>query len=286
MISLSRTVSHESNGRSKKDLPDLLKSQKDPGSTTVIEPNDPSSPSLPSSNGREVGPPRLKSRTTSRSLLPSNSISATANRKGRSAEAGLINGGIDRASISMPPPTTKPSAHNKPPAPRCTSTALNEERHPNSKAVMTGNESEGAAEGSAVLDDTEKPPNVGGTELHPASSSYSPIVLADAALRPPPKTRSTSIDSDNKRLSFSSLYSMGSAIYNGAIAVSGNRSTPSSNAGSMRSGAAEPPNPPVGQLSPSLSSSTKADTISSITTATDPISVTTLSHTPNPGLLL
>ena len=94
----------------------------------------------------------------------------------------------------------------------------------------------------------------------------------DSSLKPPTAGSSRAGD----RLSFSSLYSLGSAIYNSAtIPKSAPQSTASSNAGSVKSGLSEPQFPIASTtLSPSLGSSKGEATVSSATTATDPVLAT------------
>ncbi len=130
-------------------------------------------------------------------------------------------------------------------------------------------------------DDLEKTPSVAGQQPHLGPESYTPLSLPDSSLRPPHATVSIP-DIEGNRLSFSSLYSLGSAIYSGATGgSSAPPSAASSNAGSVRSGAFDGSTTTnTVPLSPSLSSA-RGEALSSATTATDPVSVvanTTTQH--------
>ena len=212
--------------------------------------------------GKEQIPPRLESRTASRSLLSSSS-SSSVSRKGRSVEAGLISNDINRASISMPPPASKPLRANM--AGSASADILAQKEPDGTGALL-------------MADDSEKTPNMSGAE---GSSPNPPLALPESALRPH-KAGVGNQDDENNRLSFSSLFSMGSAIYGGpGGGISSAQSTASSTAGSVRN--VDNPAPATPSLSPPLGSN-RAETVSSITTATDPVSITTLSHTSSPGL--
>ena len=279
MPSLSTIVSEASNAETQEwsnamevtDLPnDKENSTSDPGLSNLR-------PDHPLSNDH-------KSRTNLRSLLPTSSPSSMASRKGRSSEAGVSNDGIDRASISMPPPASKsilidPSTTSSPRL----SMILGQDDALGSDSNLIKSEKEPVNEGSAILDDLEKTPNLAGTAGNGTSSSYASLVLPGSAQRPA-KMSAVEADTEGNRLSFSSLYSMGSALYSGATgAASGTQSTTSSNAGSVKGGITEKSTLVGGSLSPSMGPN-KGETMSSITTATDPISITTQSHTLNTGL--
>ena len=103
---------------------------------------------------------------------------------------------------------------------------------------------------------------------------------SEKTLKPP----NTVLNRPADRLSFPSLYSLGSAICNGAAGVtSAPQSAASSNAGSTKSGISEQPPPASMPLSPSLGT-TKGEAISAATTATDPVLVTANSDTLHQGL--
>ncbi len=127
-------------------------------------------------------------------------------------------------------------------------------------------------------DNLEKTPSVAGQQPHPASEPYTPLTLPDSSLRPPDSSTSNP-DVEGNRLSFSSLYSLGSAVYSGATGgSSAPPSAASSNAGSVRSGAFDGAAMSTVPLSPSLGSA-RGEALSSATTATDPVSVTANSTT-------
>ncbi|KAI4176677.1 MAG: hypothetical protein LQ346_007848 [Caloplaca aetnensis] len=126
-------------------------------------------------------------------------------------------------------------------------------------------------------DNVDKMPHI---QNIPASEPCSPLP-PDSALKPP--IASSSTDSDGNRLSFSSLYSLGSAIYNGAIgAQSAPPSAASSNAGSVKSSTFDPTAVP---LSPTRMS-VKSDLQAGVTTSMDPVSVTANNHTEHQGSFL
>ena len=129
-----------------------------------------------------------------------------------------------------------------------------------------------AADGVTEIDDLEKTPSVVGQQPHPASEPYTPLTLPDSSLRLPHSTTSNS-DLEGNRLSFSSLYSLGSAIYSGAAGgSSAPPSAASSNAGSVRSGVLDGSAPNTVPLSPSFGSA-RGEASAAATTATDPVSV-------------
>ena len=122
--------------------------------------------------------------------------------------------------------------------------------------------------------DLEKTPSVVGQQPHPASEPYTPLALPDSSLRPSHSSTSNP-DIEGNRLSYSSLYSLGSAIYSGATGgSSAPPSAASSNAGSVRNGALDGSTASYVPLSPS-SGSARGEASASATTATDPVSVAT-----------
>ncbi|KAL8707685.1 MAG: hypothetical protein Q9220_007347 [cf. Caloplaca sp. 1 TL-2023] len=221
-----------------------------------------SHPQTSPSSPRPVPPPR--SRTSSHTLLYPNQNQPVAGRKSRFVNGGTTEGSIDRASISMPPPSTKPSTSRQPSGAMAANIGVEKTKAMNGSkdGTLLPNE-------SAVVDEHDKTPNI---QTLPASEPSSPFPL-DATLKP--INPSSASGFDDKRTSFSSLYSLGSAIYNGTI---GGHSAPpsaaSSNAGSVRSGQYEPSAAP---LSPTRTS-IRSDLSASVTTATDPVSVTANAH--------
>lgn len=136
------------------------------------------------------------------------STSPVSSRKARSSEPDTTSGNVERASISMPPPATKVMAMQLP------------SRRP-SKASE-----------SMAVDELDATPTLeasrGGSPIPPQT-----LALPDTAYRQPAKTDG---DAESNRMSFSSLYSLGSAIHStGARGLSG----PSSVAGSEPEGRME-----------------------------------------------
>ena len=213
-----------------------------------------------------------KARSTSHSLLSSSSTQSGGSRKGRSAEPGvdLATDGIDRASISMPPPISKPL--NKPTVPRRLSTSIVAVDGPKTQPKQ------GRDDQYAVTEESDKTPNLNSLDAR-GTLSYASLALPEPTLRVS-RQQGNTVDSDSKRMSFSSLFSMGSAIYGGATGgVSGAQSTASSNAGSIKGSQAEQAS--SGAFAPSPNT-IKGESIPISSTAIDPVSVTTLSHTSGP----
>ncbi|KAL8702467.1 MAG: hypothetical protein Q9201_004372 [Fulgogasparrea decipioides] len=162
----------------------------------------------------------------------------------------------------MPPPSIKPPTY-KPTASRQSSRGLpmNIQSVKEGIAPMDGSGTKGSGEPAAV-EDHDRAPSI---QTLPASEPCSPLPPSLAA-----------VDAEADRLSFSSVYSLGSAIYSGTI---GSHSAPpsaaSSHAGSVKSGNFDPTSVP---LSPTRSS-LRSDFSAATTTATDPVSVTANAHT-------
>ena len=172
----------------------------------------------------------------------------------------------------MPPPATKPSSTYKPSASRVPSAAMAIKDGSGTNPSTDGLVQKPTVEDSIGSDDLEKTPSVVGQQPHPTSEPYTPLTLPDSSLRPPYST-TTNSDLEGNRLSFSSLYSLGSAICSGgAGGSSAPPSAASSNAGSVRNGGLDGSTPNTAPLSPSLGSA-RGEASSSATTATDPVSV-------------
>ncbi|KAL8688915.1 MAG: hypothetical protein Q9218_005291 [Villophora microphyllina] len=259
MVSLSRTTSQES-AASSQNLSSAAEAAAKGASPVEATPT--------TSSTRPVPPPR--SRTPSHTLLHSNLNSPIPSRKSRFADAGTTEGDTGRASISMPPPSTKPSTYK----PAVT-------RQPSGGPTVTAGSGKGAISGNrgsmsnildrpTVVEDYDKTPNIQWF----SASEPSPPLPPDSNLKLPPSSATT--DAEGNRLSFTSLGSLGSAIYQGTI---GSHSAPpsaaSSNAGSVKSGSFDPNSAP---LSPTRTS-VRSDLSASTTTATDPVSVTANVHT-------
>lgn len=260
MTSPSRTISQESGASSPIFQTDNGESsdQKTTDGTKTPSPHSP----------KESRPLGIKSRTPSHSLLSSSPSSSSLNRKGRFADAGTTGLNVGRASLSMPPPATKPSSIYRPSSTRYPSTTLAANEQGSNRASIDSAPSSKSGNESAIVDDTERAPPQ--SSLPEASSEPSPpLILREADLKPPSDT-----DGSSNRLSFSSLYSFGSAIYNGTTGpISAPQSLASSNAGSVKGPPMEHRNPHSAPLSPTKSS-LKDEVSSTATTATYPISAT------------
>ena len=261
MSSLSRTTSVES----------VTTNQKSQSDTQAVA-ADLSGPPSPAAASR--GPQSLGAtgRTPSHSLLTSGHNGGLPNRKGRFADVGTVGGNIGRASISMPPPANKPSSIYKPFAVRRPTAAQNTIDIKGGQALLDGTVEQSSSSDLAGMEDLEK-----STSSHsvPTSEPQSPSGLPDSGLKP-------SYAPSNKpgdRLSLSSIYSLGSAIYSGATGTTNApTSTASSTAGSVKSDEHQTPIVPC--LSSSPGTAMKGEVA---TTATDPISVTANSQPSHQG---
>ncbi|KAI4187521.1 MAG: hypothetical protein L6R41_002767 [Letrouitia leprolyta] len=266
MATVSRTTSQEDTKIPENLQDDEIIAAKQ--GVSLTGPSHPKSPRTSISLTRPTPPPR--SRTPSHTLLHSGLDASIASRKSRFADAGTTEGNTSRASISMPPPANKPSTY-KPSASRQPSYGLTGgngldkgQRSRNSISGVKGTDQ------SVVMEDSEETHNI---QNLPASEPCSPL-RPDSTLKPP--TSSAAIDKDGNRLSLSSLYSLGSAIYNGAVGVHSE-----SAASSVKSGTFDPASVP---LSPTKLS-VRSDLSAGVTTATDPISVTANAHSQNQVLM-
>ncbi|KAL8674083.1 MAG: hypothetical protein Q9168_001518 [Polycauliona sp. 1 TL-2023] len=236
---------------------------------TASMPTDtPDPPNAPAAaNTRPTPPPR--SRTSSHTLLSSHWNPQTANRKSRFVDAGTTAGTSDRASISMPPPSNpkQPTSHQH--SVLAMDFGLGKDNLLSAARV--------GARPSDASTDQDGTPDI---QTLPASEPCSPLA-ADSTIRLSPSSAAS--DADGNRLSLASLGSLGSAIYNGAFAShSAPPSAASSNAGSVKSGTFDPTAAP---LSPTRTS-IRSDLSASVTTATDPVSVTANAHTQSQEFLV
>lgn len=259
MASLSRTASLESATSNQRSQSGSVN-----GDTQDLAAEDISGPPSPSSVTKSPQPLAATGRVPSHSLLSAPPNAAVPSRKSRFADVGTSGGTTGRASISMPPPAAKPSSIYRPSAvrrPTATQTAMDAKDGPGSLDGTVEEKALGDADGLDELEKTSSSTSV------PLPEPQSPSGMSDFGLRLPPSTSNKPGD----RLSFSSLYSLGSVIYNGATGItSAPQSTSSSTAGSVKS--LEHSTPTATPMSPSLGSS-KGDAASSVTTATDPVSV-------------
>ena len=205
--------------------------------------------------------------STNYPTIPSSSPgSSNASREGRS-EAGTVNRIIKHDSMSMPPRSklvvSQQASSNSP-------SSLN------TSETSQGNEQSDRTTEKELerLGDQEKTPNIPSYDGRAAASTYTQLTLPDAALRPP---KIESADGESNRMSFSSLFSLGSAVYGGAANVSAPQSTASSTAGSVKGYITDQNNMMAGPSSPSLASA-KGEASSAPTTATDLMYITTSSH--------
>ncbi|KAF2865897.1 histidine phosphatase superfamily-domain-containing protein [Massariosphaeria phaeospora] len=170
-------------------------------------------------------------------LLASGSSSTSASRKARSSEPETGGANVERASVSMPPPASKAIARQFPPSRRPSkasdSSIVDLRNGPAGDEADTATPSLEASRG--------------------ASLAYASLALPDTGYRDRPSRSEP--DAESNRMSFSSLYSIGSAIYTGTRGHSG----PSSVAGSSE---------PEGKM----------DATHGTTTATSSLSVTTASQ--------
>lgn len=263
MASLSRSTSQESSASSQ-SLSAAAEGAAKAASSVEAAPT--------ASSTRPVGPPR--SRTSSHTLLHSSLNSHVPSRKSRFADAGTSEGNSGRASFSMPPPPIRPSSH-KPAVGRQSSSGSTMDAGLGKGVVRTGSGSiSNVLDRPTVIEDHDKTPNI---QSYPASEPSSP--LPPDNLKLPPSSATT--DVEGNRSSFTSLYSLGSAIYQGTI---GSHSAPpsaaSSNAGSVKSGSFDPTSTPLSPTRASVRSDLSAPT----TTATDLVLVTANTHTQLQGL--
>ena len=222
--------------------------------------------------------PSQPSRTFSHSLLSNSADPSIISRKGKFADSGTTSV-VGRASISMPPPIVKPS-HPKPLISRQTTAVLAA-----SDALTPCSDSEKVVEGKPVTesgftDDSDKTKALGSSRGKPASEPSVRSFPSDSTKAASPS--GISAENDGHRLSFSSLYSLGSTIQSVATGGSGAPSAPSSNAGSVMSGAFDQPTIAIASASTHFGSNKLEP--SSATTATDPVSVIANSRSPHSGL--
>ena len=175
----------------------------------------------------------------------------------------------------MPPPTTKPSSIYRPASSRRLTALPSNMDSKDGETGLDGTREENIAGDSAVLEDLEKTTSLPGSQGALVTEATSPLIPLEPGLKPP----SSNLNKPGDRLSFSSLYSLGSAIYGAAGLSSPPQSAASSNAGSTKSAASEQPTSTPTPISQSLGSAKGA----SATTATDPISVTANSQPQHQG---
>ena len=259
MATLSTSTSNESATSNQKSRNGSIKCDSQERAANISGPPSPTSSTKPVPSLASTG------RVLSHSLLVAAQNAALPNRKSRFADVGTIGGNIGRASISMPPPASKPSSIYRPSAVRRPSAMQNSMEVREMEGGMDGIKEGKAVGNTSGTEDLERTMNTTSLAGSPSASA-----LSDSVLKPPV----SNFNKPGDRLSLSSLYSLGSAIYSGAANLtSAPESAASSTAGSIKSGISELPNPTATPLTPSLGAG-KGEATSSATTATDPVSVT------------
>ena len=261
MATVSRTTSRESAASNQRSRNGTVNSDSQERAAEISGPPSPTSATKPGPSLASAG------RVPSHSLLSAPQNAALPNRKSRFADVGTIGGNIGRASISMPPPATKPSSIYRPSTVR-RPTAMQNTMEGGMDGIEEGKVS-GDTSGMEDLEKTRSTTSLPGSQGASASEQHSPSAFSDSALKPP----SSNLNKPGDRLSFSSLYSLGSTLYSGAANLSSApQSAASSTAGSIKSGISDQPTPIATPLSPSLGAG-KGEAASLATTATDPVSV-------------
>ena len=261
---LSRTASKDSIASNQKSQSDSLYGDMQ---ELAAESSGPPSPSNASKAPQSLA---SAGRTPSHSLLTNPQTTNAPNRKSRFADIGTVGGTVGRASISMPPPATKPTSIYKPSTVRRPTGTQNPTDTRDAQAGLDDTAEERAPAEGGSPDDVEK---IISTPSMPVSEPHSPSAVSDSSLKPP----GSALNRPGDRMSFSSLYSLGPAIYSGAP---GPPSAASSTAGSVRS--VDQSTPTTVPMSPSLGS-TKGEAASLATTATDPVSVSANSQPSHQG---
>ncbi|OCK86303.1 hypothetical protein K432DRAFT_341380 [Lepidopterella palustris CBS 459.81] len=151
---------------------------------------------------RTVSTESTKSFNSARLL--SSDTSPISIRKARSSDPDTTSGNVERASISMPPPASKAFPRQFP------------SRRPSKvsdSGILAGTafqENFSDLRNGSAIDETDTTPTLEGSRGGSISSAQT-LTLPDTAF---PHSKSEG-DVESNRMSFSSLYSLGSAIYNG-----------------------------------------------------------------------
>ena len=270
MTSLSRTTSRGS------DASNHLSATASLDAATQEQDTDKPAPPSPANSPKPAPSLASTGRTPSHSLLSAPSNAALPSRKSRFADVGTVGGNIGRASISMPPPVTKPSSIYRPATSRRPTNFASTMDSKEGETGLDGTTEENFVGDSAALQDLDRTTSLPGSQGALVSEPNNPLVPLESSLKPP----SSGLNKPGDRLSLSSLYSLGSAIYGAAGLTSAPQSAASSNAGSIKSVVSE--QPMSTPISPSLGSA-KGEVVASATTATDPISVTANSQPQHQG---
>ncbi|CZT13309.1 related to S. pombe protein Asp1p [Rhynchosporium agropyri] len=207
--------------------------------SNLEQPNQQATSTSPSpSHPPRTKPPTLKSRTTSHNLSSAAGLNPPT-RKGRYAEPGTTDTNSERASISMPPPPNRRPSLAKS---RTSSTYSQQVIVAELKAAIAG-ASRSTGRDDFAVEDSDTP------KLSPGiMSDETPKIppLPDPALRQRPSVP----ESEQKRMSVSSIYSLSSARAGGAPSsiASANGSEPAGTSTST----------PIGSRTPSASISTSS----------------------------
>lgn len=276
MASLSRKISRESNVSCYDQPPSSTSSSSLPSPVRADFPK----PSLPLPSWSRTA---SLSHSHSHSLLNISSSASLNSRKSRFADFAGPTGAVGRASISMPPSLSNPSSTTFKTSGSCRPSAVvaRSEGSGITGTMDEVTEAKGPNDSAVMIDDLERlpaEPSYGTPSSEANISLHMNLILPDAIV----KSSTPSMpggDIEANRLSFSSLYSLGSAIYSGATGGSSVQSVASSNAPSVQGQPLKSSLP----MSPSLGSA-KVEASSSATTATDPVSVIANSHSPHSGL--
>lgn len=125
----------------------------------------------------------------------SSASGASAGRKAKSSEPETGGGNVSRASVSLPPLSAKTIRQSLP------------ARRASKASDSSLFEFFGTARNGSAIDETETTPTLEGSRAAPAP--VNPLLLPDAFRLPRPDIDAV----DSHRLSFSSLYSIGSALF-------------------------------------------------------------------------
>jgi inositol hexakisphosphate/diphosphoinositol-pentakisphosphate kinase len=185
-------------------------------------------------------------RVTTHSLSSASSDNSTTSRKGRHAEPGTTEAHAERASISMPPPSGRPTVKSRP------SSTFSYRRPSEQSEVWTGGT--GSPRPESAIEDFETPKLAAGSM---ADISRHPS-LPEAALNP----RVSAAETDGKRMSSSSIYSLSSARAGGV--QSSAASAYGSEPGTRPPSGAIPGSKAIGTSQPEAATSALSVTTSSI----------------------
>lgn len=154
----------------------------------------------------------------------SSASSTSLSRKGRGSIPDVTSGDVERASISMPPPASYPAGRSLP-----IRTPSKDFIHAPPPLPPTPEQAQYASE-NAVEDGTEVTPTLEGAQGEKRDSTPQLPEPAAYGLRP------TEDDTESNRMSFSSLYSLGSQVIGNIRGTTASTSGPSSVAGSDADG--------------------------------------------------